>query len=696
MRDISVSIPKVDNPEKLSGKALYVSDYGILDLYYAKTLRSTSPKAKIQVIKPELPEDYFIIDHHHLPQKNIVKMIFDDWKIFADHEVSYIGEPILIVIGKDKKIIDQIIDQIKVIYEEVKPSFDNSQKVIHKAYQKGKPNQAFQQADRIIKETFHTGYQEQAYIEPQGFLAYPDEHETITLIGSMQCPYYVKNAVIEALGYDEDKIRVIQPAVGGAFGGKEEFPSMMACQLAVAVHHLNIPIKMIYEREEDMISSTKRHPSSITIEAAIKNNKITAFKTHIEINGGAYIGLSGVVLSRAVIAATSAYTIPNLDITGDVYLTNTVPTGAFRGFGAPQMIFAVEMMIEHISKKLNLESLPFRMKHLAKQNDLTSTSGVFRDPIIMPKMIEKALSISDYVNKCIAYNKPNSFKGIGMSLFLHGCGFTGSGEAKHIHAKVKLVKHENDDVFIYIAAVDMGQGIFTTLKKIVSNILEIDDHKVYYLPPDTNDVPDSGPTVASRTTMIVGGLLARAALKMKNTWKSKEPVEIIESYVQPDYMKWDEDELKGDAYPAYSWGVNVVEVEVNPLTYQVDLKHIWSVYDIGKVIDERIALGQADGGIAQGVAYGYLEKMDIKEGRVLHKNFTDYIIPTALDVCPTETHFFDNPYAFGPYGAKGLGELTLVGGAPAVALAIEMAIQKPICQIPATPELIMELIHYED
>ncbi|TNF07846.1 MAG: xanthine dehydrogenase family protein molybdopterin-binding subunit, partial [Bacillota bacterium] len=341
-------------------------------------------------------------------------------------------------------------------------------------------------------------------------------------------------------------------------------------------------------------------------------------------------------------------------------------------------------------------SLPFRLNHLAKQHDLTSTSGYFRDPIIMPQMIEKAMLVSDYKHKKEVYSQSQSFKGIGMSFFLHGCGFTGSGEAEHIHAKVRLVKDIHDDVYIYVAAVDMGQGLLTTLKKIVVNVLDIDEDKVIYQPADTYHAPDSGPTVASRTTMIVGGLLARAALKLKNTWKDHEPMEVFESYVQPDYIKWNEEELKGDAYPAYSWGVNVVEVEVNPLTYQVDLKHIWSVYDIGKVIDLRIALGQADGGIAQGVAYGYLEKMDIIEGKVIHKNFTDYIIPTALDVCQTDTYFFDNPYALGPYGAKGLGELTLVGGAPAVALAIEMAIKKPIFSIPATPEMIMELIHDED
>lgn len=696
MKDISKSIPKVDNPEKLSGRARYVSDYEIPGLYYAKTLRSTYPYANFHVNKPSLPEGYYIIDASHLPYKNVVKMIEEDWKVFADQEVNYIGEPILLVIGQDQEVIQNILSQIEVIYEPKQPTIDQGRVVITKSYQKGDPKRAFDDADQIIEERFETGYQEQAYIEPQGMIAYPETDDKITLIGSIQCPYYVKNAVLEALGYDDKNVRVIQPAVGGAFGGKEEFPSMIACQLAVAVHHLHVPIKMIYEREEDMISTTKRHPSYITIQAAIKNNHITAFKTHVSINGGAYIGLSSVVLSRAMLAATSAYTITNLDVTGDVYLTHTVPTGAFRGFGAPQMIFAVDMMIEHLAKRLKIDSLTFRMSHLAKQNDLTSTSGLFRDPIIMPKMIEKAIKMSDYIEKSKRYHHPLSYQGIGMSFFLHGCGFTGSGEAEHIHAKVKLIKDEKDDVYIEVATVDMGQGQLTTLKKIVEHVLDRQDIHVIYEGADTDDVPDSGPTVASRTTMIVGGLLARAALKLKQSWKSHEKMEIIESYVQPEYMKWNEEKLQGDAYPAYSWGVNVVEVEVNPITYEVNLKHIWSVYDIGKVIDVRLALGQADGGIAQGVAFGYLEKMDVREGKVIHKNFTDYIIPTSKDVCPTETIFMDNPYALGPYGAKGLGELTLVGGAPAVALAIEMAIKKPIHKIPATPEMIMELIEHED
>jgi len=410
MKNISKSIQREDHVDKVSGKAIYVSDIKMDGMLFAKTLRSIHPKANIKKIEiPKLPKDYFVVDQKDIPGKNEVKMIFDDWPIFAKDTVNYIGEPILLVIGKDKHVINQIIKEIRVEYEALEPIFEYKKSVIHKEFKKGDIDQAFLDPKKVISHTYETGYQEQAYIEPQGFIAYPEGNDKITLIGSIQCPYYVKNAVVLALGCSDDKVRVIQPTVGGAFGGKEEFPSVMACQLAVAVKKIGKPIKMIYEREEDMAVTTKRHPSKIRLTAAIdENNHIKGVKAHVSLDSGAYIGLSGVVLSRAMIASTDAYTIDHLDVSGDVYETNTVPNGAFRGFGAPQMIFAFEMFMNHIAKELNVEVLPFRLNHLAKQHDLTSTSGIFRDPIIMEKMIDKAMDLSDYKHKYETYQKRNS------------------------------------------------------------------------------------------------------------------------------------------------------------------------------------------------------------------------------------------------------------------------------------------------
>jgi CO/xanthine dehydrogenase Mo-binding subunit len=694
--DIGTPIPRVDAKEKISGAAAYINDIDMPGMLYAKTLRSKMAHGKI--IKrhyPTLPEGYAIIDYRHIPGTNIVKAIYEDWQIFPVDEVRYIGEPILLVVGENKDVIIDILEAIEITYEEMEPQFEWIDSVIHYHYEKKHGSRPFADANRIIEHTYETGYQEQAYIEPQGMIGYLDQ-DKMTLIGSIQCPYYVKNAVLMALGWENERVRVIQAHVGGAFGGKEEYPSLIACQLAMAVIQVNNPVKLIFEREEDIIASTKRHPAQIAMKAAIDSEgHIMALKVHVGIDAGAVIGLSGVVLSRAMIAATGAYTIENLDVTGDVYRTHSVPTGAFRGFGAPQMMFAIEMFMEHIARNLGKEPLAYRMAYVAKQYDLTATSGTFRDPILMQKMIEEAMKRSRYEEKALQYQNLHRYQGIGMSFFLHGCGFTGSGEATTIKAKVRLRREASGVVHILIAAVDMGQGVRTAMRKLVAHMLEVPIDQVIYDLPDTDCVPDSGPTVASRTMMIVGGLVARAAQRL-----GMEPqiaVEIEETYHQPSEIQWDEARMQGDAYPAYSWGVNVVEVAVDPVTGEVSVVGAWSVYDVGKAIDTLMVRGQADGGLAQGIAYGYLEVMRHHQGKIQQRNLTDYIIPTAADMPPMETYLFDNPYAYGPYGAKGVGELTLVGGAPAIAKAIEMAIKRQITKIPVTPEMIMELMtHGED
>jgi len=696
MIDISKAINKVDNEEKITGKAVYIDDIKLEGMLYAKTLRSEVTNGRI--VKrhyPKLPKDYYIVDYRDIPGNNYIKMIFEDMPVFSEELVQYYGEPIALVVGPDKQVILDIMGQIKIEYTVVEPIFDYRNSVIHYDYEKGKGENVFASAHRIIDYTYETGYQEHVYIEPQGVIGY-NEGDKISILGSIQCPYYVKNALINTLGCAEDQARVVQTTTGGAFGGKEEFPSLIACQVAVAVKKIGRPIKLVYNRVEDMAYTTKRHPSKIKLEAAIdEENYIVGFRAHVSLDGGAYIGLSGVVLQRAMIAATGVYHIENLVVSGDVYKTNTVPTGAFRGFGAPQMIFAVEMFIHHIAKDLGIDPLIIRNQYMVKEGDSTSTSGHFRNPIILKSMIDRAKILADYDNKIQLYKKEKidgKMRGIGMSWFLHGCGFTGSGEQMHIKAVVRLHKGADDIVTILVAAVDMGQGIKTTMRKLVAHVLELPIEQVRMENPDTDLVPDSGPTVASRTMMIVGGLVAKAAETLKENWLAGKEQEVEEKYKQPEYIQWDEDSFYGDAYPGYSWGVNIIEVEVSPVTYEVTLKGTWSVYDVGKAIDEGIIMGQADGGLLQGISYGMLEVMENKAGIIQQRTVTDYIIPTASDTVQMITELFDNPFPLGPYGAKGAGELTLIGGAPAVALAIENAIGKKVMKIPATPEYIMSLM----
>jgi len=693
MPNISKSIPKQDTAEKTSGEALYIGDIKFDGMLHAKTFRSTETRSLIKEIKiPELPDGYHIVDYKDIPGENYVKIIFEDMPVFAEKTVNYFGEPILLVVGEDKQVILDIVDSIEVKYETLEPHYKYTKSVINYEYEKGNADKAFINAVKTINGEYTTGYQEHIYLEPQGVIGLYEENK-ITILGSMQCPYYIKNAVMQVLNDDGNGVRVQQATTGGAFGGKEEFPSLMACQVAVAAAKLKRPISLIYERTEDIIATTKRHPSTIKFSAAIGPHfTVDAIRAHVSLDSGAYIGLSGVVLQRAMIAASGVYTIDNLSISGDVYETNSVPNGAFRGFGAPQMLFAIEMFMEHIAKELKQPPFEFKLKYVAKKGDATSTGGQFRDSILLKDMIHKVWDVSDYQRKTTEFSQPGSNKGIGMSLFLHGCGFTGSGEQKHIKAVVRLRKNEDDTVTVLAANTEMGQGAATTLRKIAAGILGIPIEQVIYNLPDTDLVPDSGPTVASRTIMIVGGLIARAAKELKEKWEPGVEIIVEERYKQPNFIKWDEDTLHGDAYPAYSWGVAVCEVEVDPVTFRVDLKDLWSAYDIGKAIDERIVIGQVEGGLLQGIAYGMLEVMDCKEGIIQQKNVTDYIIPTAADSINMYTYIMDNPYPLGPYGAKGAGELPLVGGAPAVAMAIENAIGKKITKIPVTPEYIMELM----
>lgn len=688
------STPKVDQEIKVKGEAKYTDDISMPGMLFARSLRSDICRGEIvNVNVPKLPDGYFYVDSKDIKGENVTNIIFSDWPVFAEKKINFFGETIALIVGPDKRVIDQIIKEIVVEYKEETPVFELSQSYIHKSFTKGNLEEAKKKAVKVVEEEYSTGYQEQAYLEPQGMLVYFDEENKLTCIGSMQCPWYVHRAVMRACALNNEQVRVIQPAVGGAFGGKEHYPSLIGAELATALIKIKKPIKMCFERTEDLMFSTKRHPSLSKYKAYIdKDNNILGMDVSVKLNGGAYKGCSGVVLSRALIASANVYRIPSLNVVGDVYMTNTVPTAAFRGFGSPQTIFAMEMFIHHIAKALNIDPLELRMKYLVKKGDITTNSGEFHDPIIMPELIEEAMKMSDYKRKIVEYSKPGCNKGIGMSFFLHGCGFTGNGESDIIKAKVRLNKDENNIVRVYASSVDMGQGNKTTLKRIVAKNLDIPNEQVIFDNPDTSVVPDSGPTAASRTIIIVGFLMEKAAKNLKKIWEDGKKQEIIEPYVGPSYIHWDEEKMQGDAYPSYSWGVNIVEVEFDPISYQIDVKHIWSTYDVGRVVDERIAIGQADGGIIQGIGYGYMENMNCRAGKFVQKSLGDYIVPTSMDVPLMETKFIDNPFIYGANGAKGMGELTLVGGAPAVALAIENAIGVKVNDIPCSPEYIMERI----
>jgi len=711
MDDIGRPIRRFDLDEKITGKAVYCADVRLDNMLHAKTLRSTKARARIVSIEtPPLPEGFLVVDAGDIPGRNVVPGYYDDQPFFAQGTVNYVGEPILLLVRPDKDMIIRLMERFRVTYEEMKPvlSIEDAEEAgegfisggkssfFTLEYSKGDPDDGSLCAARVFTDEFRTGLQEHAYLEPQGLIAVHRD-DGICVSGSMQCPYFIKEALVRALGWPEEKIRVIQLATGGAFGGKEEYPSIPAVHAALAAVKARKPVSLVFDRHEDMLCTTKRHPSVIRLKSYVDvNNRVIGSEVDIRIDAGAYAGLSGVVLQRMMFSCGGVYNVPNLKVTGKAFATNNVVSGAFRGFGAPQVFFAIETHMENIAGELNLDAMEFKRRHFLHKGDTSSTGGLFHNEIKLDEIASALERISGYSRKRGPAGPGNGkLGGIGFACFFHGCGFTGSGESELIRARVRLKKYQDNTVEIFVSSTEIGQGSLTTLRKIVARTLEVPIETVKHTYPDTDECPDSGPTVASRTVMIVGRLLHEAALEMKRRW-DEDTFDVFRVFRFPEHLAWDNKTFRGNAYPEYAWGGNVVSVEVDPLTFEVEVTGVWAVYDIGAPVDETIVRGQIEGGIIQGLGYGGMEVMQTRDGALLQTSLTDYAVPTSQDFPPIEIMLLDNPFSGGPFGARGLGELPLVGAAPALAVAIQNAIGRKVTQLPVTPEIIMEMMKRGD
>lgn len=683
MENISRSVVKKDHTPKMSGQSIYVCDVDKHGVLCGKLLRSKLARAKLLDVKmPELPDGYYYVDRNDIPGDNNVNMVLDDCPVFARETVEYIGEPIGMVCGPDETICEEILSKTEVVYEELEPVLDlrTAEEVFFNyEYGKGDPDEAFAQADKVYIEEFETGYQDQTYLETQGMMAVPEEGGRMFVHGSLQCAYYVHGAVMRVLNCGPADVHVHQDVTGGGFGGKEGFPSLLGCQVAVAAKKIGKPVRCVFGRREDLEFTSKRHPSVCTYKVAVKDGRVTAMDIDVKFNAGAYTTLTPVVLQRGLICADGVYNIENLYVHGRAYKTNTTPNGAYRGFGAPQTFFAVEMIMDHIAKDLGVDSIEFKEAHLVKQGDRTSTSGIYHFPVPLPAMIDEVDKACDLRRKHKEYSKPQTGryrKGIGFSAHFHGAGFTGSGEREKIKAVVRLRKYKDGTVEILAANAEIGQGLRTTFPKIVAHELNLPLEKVFYDHPDTSRVPDSGPTAASRSLMTVGELLRRAAIKLRTIWEDGKDQMVEEKFVEPDFMiPFYLDKFQGDAYPTYAWGTQAIEVEVDTYTGITKILGAYASFDVGTPIDYNVVMGQMDGGFLQGIGYASTEFMNYdNKGRIRNNSFSDYLIPTSVDVPEMKCQLHVEEYPFGPYGAKGAGELPLVGAAPAYVAAVEQAL----------------------
>lgn len=701
-------IIRVDAVQKARGEATYVCDMTLPDMLYAYMVRSTVSRGKIKAIHlPEMPEGYYFISAKDIPAKgrNELWMIMKDWRCFADEYVLYYGETIGLVVGPDRTVLKDLKAQIKIDYEEMTPAVTiddaincvggpffpekNSNVMCELFCEKGRPmDEVFAEADEIFEETIETPYQEHVHLETNGAIVDMEDGKFV-FYASAQCPFYIRKSVAGLLDIPPEDIIVRQATTGGAFGGKEHFPDALCGPLLVAENIIRKPIKMIFDREEDTQFSVKRHPSKCIYKTAIKDGKITGVKGHIYYNCGAYLSSSYVVLQRGVFHGNGVYTFPSTYLKGEGMATNMFPSDAFRGFGAPQTIFAVETHLDHIAHHLGVDPLELKMQYIAKKGDETTTNGHIIEEVKLPEMLDVICRESDYWRKAKEYT-PGCGKGIGVALYNHGGAFTGNGEQAIIKAHARLVRTGNK-VSIQVGSTEMGQGFKTSLRKICAATLGISIDDVEYLDPDTSKVVDSGPTAASRSTMVVGRLVERAAQEMKERWDEGDITTEVE-YEHPEGYPWDQATFRGDAYLGYGWGAVIVEVEADKLTNEIKTVGIWSSHEIGKAIDELIVHGQINGGIMQSLGYGAMEKLEVKNGRFKQKSMSDYVIPTSMDFPKQFYHIQDNPYPWGPYGAKGMGELVFNGASAAYVDAVERALNTRFNAIPIPPEDIEEAL----
>src|SRR5437867_11274798 len=695
MSSVGTNVPRKDGIGKATGRAKYVDDLVFPGMLFGRTIRTTIPCGRIKDIRSHLGPGFTVCDWRDIPEggKNIVSLIVDDQPCLVEHEVRHVAEPVVLIAHEDRDAL--LAARVEIEYDEAAPLFDplRSDKVLKELLiEKGNLERGFTAADVIVEGTYRTGHQEHIYIETNGVVAVP-EKDGIAVYGSIQCPFYVDRALRVLLGGNRH-VRVIQTETGGGFGGKEEYPSMLACHATLLAIKSGRPVKIVYDRVEDMLATTKRHPSIVRHRTGLKKDgRITAMDVDVVIDGGAYVTLSPVVLSRGGIHAAGPYRCANTRIRGRAMFTNTPPNGAFRGFGAPQTQFAIEVHMHRIAETLGVDPVKLREKNALRPGDLTATGQKLRDDCSALQVLKEAVKRSGYRRKHKRYAGTN--RGIGVSLFYHGSGFTGSGELKLAsRAAVELTER---GVRLLVSSTEIGQGTRTMHAQIVADAMGIPYEQVEVATVDTSIVPDSGPTVASRTCMVVGKILERAAHELKSKLDGMPPAEyfkrhgslrIEKQHEPPEWLKWDDERYRGDAYATYAWACNVAEVEIDRDTFEVRPHHITAVLDVGKAIHPALATGQIEGGTAQGVGFATIEQVVMRNGAMANSQLTNYTIPTTLDTPTLDVTVLENPFPEGPFGAKGLGELPIDGPAPAIVNAIR-SLGIDVREVPATPELVL-------
>ncbi len=728
---MGASVPRVDGVAKVTGRARYLDDLDAPGAWHGATVRSKVAHGVLEAIELDPAFDWSrvcVVTAADVPGKNTIALIEEDQPALAPvgGRVMHHDEAVALVAAPTRALAAEAARAVKLRIAPRPPvlSIDDALAVTQRLYgddnvfksflirkghaTDGELDAAFAGAARVIEGVYATSPQEQMYIEPQAMMAEWTDGRC-HVVGSMQCPYYVHKAMKALLGCDADGVVVTQSVTGGGFGGKEEYPSMLAAHVALLAAKARRPVKIVYDRDEDIAATTKRHPARTRHRLAVNAaGEPIAVDIDVVMDGGAYLTLSPVVLSRGVLHAAGPYRCPIVRVRGRVVATNHPPHGAFRGFGAPQTTFAYERQMQKLARARGEDGLALRKRLALRAGDTTATGQLLEASVGTDEVIAAIERVAGPPPARPGRNAAGApvRRGRGVAFYFHGAGFTGSGEQR-LAGRAAVAVTAEGRFEVRSSSTDIGQGAITIFTQIAAAALDLEPSEIDVIDPSTARVPDSGPTVASRTAMVVGGLVERAARALRarlEAWGAAHGVsgspaalakahaaaegELAETvtYEPPPGIRWDDATYTGAAYPVYGWAACLVDVAVDLDTCEVAIERCVQAVDVGKAINPVIVQGQIEGGTLQALGWAVLEDVIYRDGRVANANMTNCIVPTFADAPELETILVEVPYPFGPSGAKGVGEIPMDGPAAAVANAVEDALGCAFDELPISPE----------
>ncbi|CAA7601033.1 Aldehyde oxidase and xanthine dehydrogenase, a/b hammerhead domain protein [Acididesulfobacillus acetoxydans] len=725
---------RVDAREKVTGQARFAADLHIPGQLIGKVWRSGQTHARIVSLDAteakKIPGVVKIMLAGDMPAHTT----WSTYPFLAQGRVLYQGDAVALVAAESEEAALAALAQMEAVYEALPPvlsldeALEESAPILHNSYpdnrvanshwpvRKGNIREGFEQSDLVLEREYRTSHVEHAYIEPEAVVVMTDWDGSLIIYGSTQNPFNTRRAVAAATGYPLNKVRVVQQAVGGSFGGKEESVGLLAGRASVLCLATGRPVKMTYSREESVIESSKRHPFRFRYKVGAKRDgRLMALQAELVDEGGAYNFQAQFMNWRACVHAAGVYHIPNVEI--DVYAvhTNHVFGGAMRGYSSPQIIFAQESLMDELAAALGLEPLALRRLNFLREGDETITGQILHEPVNAEKVTLRALDLADYERKKEAYRRQDpdtrQVGGIGFATCFRGCGL--GAEAPDATGAILSVQ-EDGSIVVRSSLTDMGQGLQTAHAQLVARELGVSPARIVSKPVDTSLVPEGGMTVASRGTYSGGKPILQAVARIKQillhvaaqklecsagelamandcVFRREDPSQklsfaevasaafwsghslSVTEWFQPGPLRWERETGQGEAFPSYTYSCVVAEVSVDRLTGKATVTKLVSVHDAGRVVHAGAASGQVYGGMAMGVGMALMEGLNFERGLVTSTNFDRYLIPTAADIPEAVFEFLPSDGNSGAAGAKSLGEATVEAVPAAVANALAAA-----------------------